>query len=98
MNNGRIIFSQLMDSFPMHEFNRCVRRYRGNHKVRKFSCLDQLLCLFFAQLTYRDGLRDIVTCLRSLQPKLYHAGLRGKFPEAPWPTPTNVATGESLPT
>jgi len=79
MNNGRIIFSQLMDSFPMHEFNRCVRRYRGNHKVRKFSCLDQLLCLFFAQLTYRDSLRDIVTCLRSLQPKLYHAGLRGKI-------------------
>ncbi|HUT14515.1 MAG TPA: IS4 family transposase [Thermoguttaceae bacterium] len=77
MNTGRIIFAQLMDFLPKHEFNRCVRRYHGNRRVRGFSCLDQLLCMAFAQLTYRESLRDIETCLRSMRPKLYHAGIRG---------------------
>ena len=73
----RIVFSQLMDFLPKYEFNKCVRRYRGNYRVRDFSCLDQFLCMAFAQLTYRESLRDIETCLRAMQPKLYHAGIRG---------------------
>jgi hypothetical protein len=77
MHTGRIVFSQLMDWLPRHEFAKCVRRYRGHYRVRRFSCLDQFLCMAFAQLTYRESLRDIETCLRALQPKLYHAGIRG---------------------
>lgn len=76
MHAGRIIFAQLMDFLPTHEFNRCVRRYRGNHKVRRFSCRDQFLCMAFAQLTARESLRDIETCLRSMKHKLFHAGFR----------------------
>jgi hypothetical protein len=78
MPEGRTVFAQLMDVVPRRAFERCVRRYGGNHRVRAFSCYDQFLCLAFAQLTYRDSLRDIETCLRALQPKLYHAGLRGR--------------------
>ena len=76
MNAGRIVFSQLMDFLPTHEFNRCVTRYRGNYRMRRFSCRDQFLCMAFAQLTYRESLRDIETCLRSMRHKLYHAGFR----------------------
>ena len=78
MYTGRIVFSQLMDLLPRHEFNKCVRRYRGNRRVRTFSCHDQFLCMAFAQLTYRDSLRDIVTCLRVMKNKLFHVGIRGK--------------------
>jgi hypothetical protein len=78
MNTGRTIFSQLMDYLPLHEFRKCVKRYRGNYKVQSFSCLDQFLCMAFAQLAYRESLRDIEACLRSMQNKLYHMGLRGK--------------------
>ena len=78
MYTGQIIFSQLMDFLPKHEFDKCVRRYQGNYRVRKFSCLDQFRCMAFAQLTYRESLRDIETCLRAVQPKLYHVGIRGK--------------------
>lgn len=77
MYTGRIIFSQLTDYLPRHDFNRCVQRYQGNYRVHSFSCLDQFLSMAFAQLTYRESLRDIETCLRVLQPKLYHAGIRG---------------------
>jgi len=73
-----LIFAQLMDFLPLAEFRRCVACYQGEYKGRGFSCLDQFLCLAFAQLTYRESLRDIETCLRALQPKLYHAGLRGR--------------------
>jgi hypothetical protein len=79
MYSGRMIFSQLMDFFPKHEFSKCVRRYGGNRRVRSFSCLDQFLCMAFAQLTYRESLRDIETCLRAMHIKLYHAGLRGRM-------------------
>ena len=78
MHSGRLIFAQLMDFLPLAEFRRCVARYQGEYKVRGFSCLDQFLCLAFAQLTYRESLRDIETCLRAMQPKLYHMGLRGR--------------------
>jgi len=77
MHQGRTVFAQLLDPLPRHQFNLCVRRYRGNYRVRQFSCFDQFLCLAFAQLTGRDSLRDIETCLRALGPKLYHAGFRG---------------------
>ena len=77
MNEGRMIFSQLMDWLPKHEFDKCVERYRGNNRVRSFSCHDQFLTMAFAQLTYRESLRDIETCLNALKPKLYHAGIRG---------------------
>jgi hypothetical protein len=76
---GQLLFAQLMEFMPRHEFNACVRRYRGDRRLRGFSCRDQLLCLAFAQLTFRESLRDIQTCLRALGPKLYHAGLRGKI-------------------
>jgi hypothetical protein len=77
MLNDHYIFSQLIDSLPRHEFNRCVARYQGNRRARNFSCFDQFLCMAFAQLTYRESLRDIETCLHALQKKLYHAGFRG---------------------
>ena len=76
MHTGRLVFSQLLDFLPQHAFNLCVRRYRGNHKVSRFSCRDQFLCLAFAQLTYRESLRDIETCRRSMPAKLYHVGFR----------------------
>ena len=78
MHTGRLVFSQLMDFLPKRDFDRSVRRYRGHHRVRRFSCFDQFLCMAFAQLTYRESLRDIETCLRALGAKLYHAGLRGR--------------------
>jgi len=76
MYAGQVVFSQLMDFLPRREFNQCVRRYRGHYRVRGFSCRDQFLCMAFAQLTYRESLRDIETCLRAMQHKLYHAGFR----------------------
>jgi transposase len=77
MFSGRLRFAQLMDFLPRHEFNACVRRYGGDARPRGFSCRDQFLCLIFAQLTFRESLRDIETCLRALGPKLYHAGFHG---------------------
>ena len=79
MNQGHIIFTQLMNFLPMPEFRKCINMYRGHHKVQSFSCYDQFLCMAFAQLTFRNSLRDIETCLRSFQSKLYHAGFRGKI-------------------
>ncbi len=79
MHTGRIVFSQILDFLPRYEFNKCVQRYQGNYRIRKFSCYDQFLCMAFAQLTYRESLRDIETCLRALRPKLYHAGIRSKI-------------------
>jgi hypothetical protein len=78
MNSGRSVFSQLMDFLPMYEFHKCVERYTGNYKVQSFSCWDQYLCMAFAQLTYRESLRDIQACLRASEPKLYHMGFRGR--------------------
>jgi len=77
MNTGKTVFAQLQEHLPPHQFRRCVKRYGGNHKVQSFTCLDQYLCLFFAQLTYRESLRDITTCLLGMQNKLYHMGIRG---------------------
>ena len=79
MAANELVFAQLMDLVPRHEFNACIKRYRGDHRLRRFSCRDQFLCMAFAQLTFRDSLRDIETCLRSLQPKLYRAGFRSRM-------------------
>lgn len=78
MYSGKLVFAQLMEFLPRHDFNKCVRRYRGNYRVRDFSCRDQFLAMSFAQLTYRESLRDIETCLRSVAPKLYHMGFRSR--------------------
>ena len=77
MYSGNFVFSQLMAHLPMHSFRRCVQHYHGNRYVKSFTCLDQFLCLAFAQLTHRESLRDIEVCLRAHRDKLYHLGLRG---------------------
>ena len=76
MNQGTLVFAQLMRHLPLTTFRRCVSRYKGEHKVKSFSCLDQFLCMAFAQLTYRESLRDIEACLRAQRTKLYHMGFR----------------------
>ena len=79
MNTQPTVFSQITDFLPLHEFRKCVRRYRGDFKVKSFSCFDQFLCLAFAQLTYRESLRDIESCLRAMKNRLYHMGFRGRI-------------------
>ena len=76
MNQGKLVFAQLMQHLPLTTFRRCVSRYQGEWKVKSFSCLDQFLSMAFAQLTYRESLRDIEACLRAQRSKLYHLGLR----------------------
>lgn len=78
MNEGRSIFAQLVEHLPIREFRKCVDRYGGHHRVRRFSCWDQLLCMLFAQLTFRESLRDIEACLRAVDGRLYHMGIRGR--------------------
>ena len=77
MHIGHLVFSQVMAHLPKHTFRRCVRKYNGERKVKSFSCLDQFLVMAFAQLTYRESLRETVVCLRSQSEKLYHMGIRG---------------------
>jgi len=78
MYQGQTVLSQLMEFLPRHSFRRCVNRYQGNYRMRSFSCYDQFLCMVFAQLTFRESLRDIECCLGALEEKLYHAGFRGQ--------------------
>jgi hypothetical protein len=77
MNSGKTVFRQLLQYLSRHEFNVCVHRYRGEYRVQKFTTFDQFLCLAYAQLSGRDSLRDIETCLNSHKEKLYHVGFRG---------------------
>ena len=79
MNSGKTVFSQVMDFLPLHEFRKCVSRYRGDYKFRTLSCLDQFLSMSFAQMTYRESLRDIEACLKTMSSKLYHMGIRGNI-------------------
>jgi hypothetical protein len=76
MNHGKLVFAQMMQHLPLTTFRRCVTRYRGERKVHSFSCLDQFLCMAFAQLTFRESLRDIEACLRAQRSKVYHLGIR----------------------
>jgi hypothetical protein len=78
MYAGKLVFAQLLEYAPWHTFRRLVAKYRGDFNIRTFSCLDQFLCMTFAQLTFRESLRDIVACLRAQPTKLYHLGIRGK--------------------
>jgi hypothetical protein len=77
MNQGQTIFSQVIDFLPKKRFRQCVNRYNGNHRIRSFTCYNQFLCMAFAQLAYRESLRDIECCLRAMREKLYHMGIRG---------------------
>jgi hypothetical protein len=79
MNQGRLVFAQLTQHLPLTTFRRCVARYDGEHKIKSFSCLDQYLCMAFAQFTFRESLRDIEACLRAQIAKLYHMGIRGRI-------------------
>ena len=79
MNTGKTVFAQVLEHLPRYEFDKFVKRYEGNHRVRRFPCYDQFLCLAYAQLTYRESLRDIETCLNSHHEKLYHIGFRGQI-------------------
>ncbi len=78
MNQGKVVFAQITQHLPLTTFRRCVARYGGEHKVKSFSCLDQYLCMAFAQLTFRESLRDIEACLRAQIAKLYHMGIRAR--------------------
>ena len=78
MHEGRTVFAQVMDGLPKYELAKCVKRYRGDFHVRSMPCYEQFLIMAFAQLTYRESLRDIQTCLRALGPKLYHSGIRSR--------------------
>lgn len=78
MYTGKLVFSQAMDHLPQHTFRRCVQRYNGNHHVKSFTCQDQYRSMAFAQLTYRESLRDIAACLKAQQNKLYHMGIRSR--------------------
>ena len=77
MYAGKLVFAQLTDLIHPEQFRRCVQRYHGDYKVKTFSCWNQFLCMAFGQLTYRESLRDVETCLRSRQQQLYHLGIRG---------------------
>ena len=77
MHTGKLVFSQVIDYLPLYTFRKCVNRYQGHYKVKSFSCLDQYLCMAFAQMTFRESLRDIEVCLRAQKSKLYHMGIRG---------------------
>ena len=78
MNQGQTIFSQVVDFLPWKKFRQCVNRYNGDYRISSFTCYNQFLCMAFAQLTYRESLRDIECCLRAMREKLYHMGIRGK--------------------
>ena len=79
MNSGKSIFAQLMEFIPIYEFRKCVNRHNGNYKIKSFTCWEQFLCMAFAQLTYRESLRDIEACLRAAHKKLYHMGIHSKI-------------------
>ena len=92
MHQGHYVFAQLMQHLPLTTFRRCVARYNGEYRIQQFSCLDQYLCLAFAQLTWRESLRDIEACLRG------NSVSAVRSPATPWPMPTRCATGGSMPT
>ena len=97
MYTGKLVFAQVMEYLPLHTFRRCVARYRGDHKVRSFSCLDQFLCMAFAQLDLpRESARHRSLPARAAS-KLYHLGIRGRSRAAPWPMPTDARLAHLLP-
>ena len=95
-NDGKSIFSQLIGFLPDREFRRCVARYEGDRYTKKLSCWEQFLAMAFAQLVYRESLRDIEACLGAIGPKLYHMDLGSAVARSTWSTPTRTAIGASL--
>ena len=96
MDTGKLVFAQLMEHLPLTTLRRCVARYGGHHKIKRFTCLDQYLSMAFAQLTFRESLRDIEACLCAQSSKLYHLGFRSTVARnTPWPMPTQLAIGGS---
>ena len=98
MHEGKFVFSQLMEFVPWRRFETCVHRYGGDYKIKTFPCVEHLRVMAFAQLTYRESLRDIETCLRAVKSKLYHMGIRSASRTTICRTPTTSATGASTPT
>ena len=98
MNTGALVFAQVTKHLPLTTFRRCVRRYHGDYKVKSFSCRDQFLCMAFAQLTFRESLRDIETCLRACRASSTTRASARQFRGARWPMPTRLTIGESMPT
>jgi len=94
MNTGKTVFAQLREHFPLHQLRRYVKRYDGNYRVQSFTCLDQFLFLFFAQMTYRESLRNITTCLLGRQNKLYHMGIRGTIARSTFADANETKTRE----
>jgi len=97
MNAGRTVFAQLIAHLSHIEFQKCVTRYDGDRHHRSLSCWDQYLAMAFAQFTYRESLRDIEACLRSMSGKLYHMGFRSRIARSTLATPTKLTTGASSP-
>ncbi len=93
MNQGKTVFAQLMSMIPEYEFDKCVDRYIGNHRVRQFTCRDHFYVMSFAQLTQRDSLRDIENCLKAVSGKLYHCGISMLSQETPLQKPMNSVIG-----
>lgn len=99
MHQGKLVFSQVMAHLPLSTFRRCVAAHRGEHKANDFSCLDQFLAMAFAQLTYRESLRDIEVNLRGQAKRLYHMGFRfATISRNTWPRRTLLGLGRSMPT
>ena len=98
MHEGKLVFAQLVAHLPLSTFRRCVARYGGEYKVQRFSCLDQFLVMAFAQLTFRESLRDIEASLRAQTPKLYHLGIRGGIARNTLANANQRVTGASTPT
>ncbi len=90
MYQGSTIFSQIMGFLPLYEFNKCVNRYHGNRRIKTFTCLNQFYSMAFAQLTYRESLRDIEVCLKALRSKLYHLGIRSGIPRSTLADANNI--------
>ena len=97
MNTGKTLFAQLMEFLPWKIFSRIVARHGGDSRVRTFSCGEQYRAMAFAQLTYRESLRDIETCLSVQASKLYHMGFSEPCAARHWPTPMSCAIGASMP-
>lgn len=96
MHNGKLVFAQLTDLIHPEQFRRCVRRDNADYKVKTFSCWNQFLCMVFGQLTFRESLRDVETCLRSRQDQLYHLGLRGEVSHSTLADANRSETGGSI--
>ena len=98
MHEGHYVFAQVMQHLPLTTFRRCVARYRGEHRIKRFTCLDQFLCLAFAQLTFRESLRDIEACLRPWRASSITWVFAVRSRDLRWPTPMRRTTGASTPT